>query len=68
MVESKPVLVTTGPGEGQNLSMVGDTYRILITGKETGGAFAIIDMLIPPNGYINYPQLELKEVGQILQP
>jgi quercetin dioxygenase-like cupin family protein len=50
MEHSKPVPVTTGPGEGQNLSVVGDTYRILITGKETEGAFAVIDMLIPPNG------------------
>jgi len=40
----------TGPQDGQNVSVVGDTYRILITGRETGGAFAAIDMLIPPGG------------------
>jgi quercetin dioxygenase-like cupin family protein len=50
MENSKMGPITTGPQEGQNLSVVGDTYRILITGKETGGAFAVIDMLIPPNG------------------
>ncbi len=36
--------------QGQSLSVVGDTYRILTTGDETGGAFAVIDMLIPPGG------------------
>jgi quercetin dioxygenase-like cupin family protein len=50
MENSKTAPITTGPQDGQNLSVVGDTYRILITGKETGGAFAAIDMLIPPNG------------------
>ena len=50
MENSKTAPVTVGPQDGQNLSVVGDTYRILITGKETGGAYAAIDMLIPPNG------------------
>jgi len=50
MENSKPAPITKGPQDGQNLSVVGDTYRILITGKETGGAYAAIDMLIPPNG------------------
>ncbi|HLZ85738.1 MAG TPA: cupin domain-containing protein, partial [Puia sp.] len=45
----KPPFIT-GPQDGRNVSVVGDTYRILITGKETGGAFATIDMLIPPGG------------------
>jgi quercetin dioxygenase-like cupin family protein len=42
--------ITTGALDGQSLSVVGDTYRILITGKQTGGAYAAIDMLIPHNG------------------
>ncbi len=50
MESSKVPPITLGPQGGQNLSVVGDTYRILITGKETGGAFAAIDMLIPPGG------------------
>jgi quercetin dioxygenase-like cupin family protein len=50
MENSKTAPITKGPQDGQNLSVVGDTYRILITGEETGGAFAAIDMLIPPNG------------------
>ena len=50
MENSKVAPIVKGPQDGQNLSVVGDTYRILITGKETGGAFAVIDMLIPPEG------------------
>jgi quercetin dioxygenase-like cupin family protein len=43
-------LLTTGPQEGQTLSMAGDTYRLLLTGTQTGGAYAMIDMLVPPGG------------------
>ena len=50
MKNSKPAPITVGATSGQNLSVVGDTYRILVSGKETGGAFAAIDMLIPPKG------------------
>jgi hypothetical protein len=35
---------------GKGLSVVGDSYRIVISGKETNGAYAVIDMLVPPNG------------------
>ena len=50
MENQKPPPISVGPQEGQNISMVGDTYRILATGKQTGNAFATIDMLIPPGG------------------
>lgn len=42
--------VTRGPAEGKTVSVIGDTYRILISGQDTAGAFATIDMLIPPGG------------------
>jgi len=41
---------TIDNGEGQSLSVVGDTYRILISGEQTGGNYAVIDMLVPPGG------------------
>jgi quercetin dioxygenase-like cupin family protein len=50
MENRKNAPVTLGAKEGNSLSVVGDTYRILIDGKQTGGAFAAIDMLIPPGG------------------
>ena len=43
-------IITVDPKDGQDLSVVGDNYRLLMTGKETENAFAVIDMLIPPGG------------------
>jgi quercetin dioxygenase-like cupin family protein len=41
---------TVDNGQGQSLSVVGDSYRILISGKQTSGNYAVIDMLVPPGG------------------
>lgn len=43
-------LTTVGAQDGPSLSVVGDTYRLVVTGEQTGGAYAVIDMLIPPQG------------------
>jgi quercetin dioxygenase-like cupin family protein len=43
--------ITTVDNEhGQSISVVGDTYRILISGEQTNGNYAVIDMLVPPGG------------------
>ena len=42
--------ITVGPEVGNSVSVGGSTYRILVGGKDTGGAFATIDMLVPPGG------------------
>ena len=41
-------LLTTAPQEGQTLSVVGDTYRLLVTGEQTDGDYAMIEMRVPP--------------------
>jgi quercetin dioxygenase-like cupin family protein len=49
---SRTLTVAT-PGADQSLphiSVVGDTYTIVLTGEQTGGRFSLIDMLIPPGG------------------
>ncbi len=33
-----------------HIGLVGDTYTILLTGKETAGKYCLIDMFIPPGG------------------
>jgi quercetin dioxygenase-like cupin family protein len=43
-------IITVNENEGQSLSVVGDAYRIIISGKQTGGAYAVIDMLVPSGG------------------
>jgi len=50
MENHKKQPITVGPEAGKSVSVIGDTYRILISGENTGGAFATIDMLIPPGG------------------
>ena len=47
-MKNNPVIIKAT--DGQSVSVVGGTYRTLISGKDTGGAFAAIDMLIPPGG------------------
>jgi quercetin dioxygenase-like cupin family protein len=42
--------VALGPQQGQTLAVMGSNYRILATGKDTAGAYATIDMLVPPGG------------------
>jgi len=43
-------ITATGAADGPSVSMAGGTYRIVITGKETNGMYAVIDMLVPPGG------------------
>ena len=50
MENQKKQPITLGPEEGVTISVVGDTYRILISGQQTAGAFACIDMVVPPGG------------------
>ena len=47
MSDSKSAPITIGSKDGEILSVVGDNYRILVSGKQTKGAFSTIDMLIP---------------------
>ena len=50
MTNLPKTITTIDNNEGQGLSVVGNTYRIIISGKQTGGQFAIIEMLLPPGG------------------
>lgn len=36
--------------EGPSILVMGDNYRIIIDSEQTNGAYALIDMLIPPEG------------------
>lgn len=41
------------PNEDEQLphiSLIGDTYTILVSGEDTGGRYCLIDMFIPPGG------------------
>lgn len=47
MKEPKKIIITP-PSEGQKLMIAGGEYRILVSGKQTDGAFAVIEMSVPP--------------------
>jgi quercetin dioxygenase-like cupin family protein len=36
--------------EGRTIGIVGDVYRFLATGDETGGKYAMFEALVPPGG------------------
>ena len=43
-------IITVDETQGQSLSVVGDAYRVIISGSQTAGEYAVIDMLVPPGG------------------
>jgi mannose-6-phosphate isomerase-like protein (cupin superfamily) len=43
-----PVVRTAA--EGRAIAVVGDVYRFLATGADTGGAYALWEALVPPGG------------------
>ncbi len=50
MESTDNTIIAVTADEGLSISMVGDTYRIIVSGEQTNGAYALIDMLIPPEG------------------
>ena len=42
-------VITINPGAGETLSVAGGAYRILLSGAQTNGNCAIIDMMVPPH-------------------
>lgn len=40
-------IIAIDNGQGQSLSIVGNAYKILISGEQTDGYYAVIDMLVP---------------------
>ncbi|HEV8083022.1 MAG TPA: cupin domain-containing protein [Chitinophagaceae bacterium] len=50
MAKASKNIATVDEKEGQSLSVVGDSYRIIISGEQTRGNYAVIDMLVPPGG------------------
>jgi quercetin dioxygenase-like cupin family protein len=48
MENLKPMPTIVDPDGGKILSVVGGNYRVLVSGKQTNGAFSTIDMLVPP--------------------
>lgn len=43
-------ITITDSKEGQFLGIAGGNYRIIISGDQTNGSYAVIEMVVPPNG------------------
>jgi len=43
-------ITTADDPEQPHIGLVGDTYTILLTGKDTAGRYCLIDMHVPPGG------------------
>ena len=41
-------IITVNESEGQKLKIAGGDYRIIISGKQTNGEYAVIEMSVPP--------------------
>ena len=51
--DPRRALTIARPDEDQTLrsiSLAGDTYTVLLTGKDTAGRYCLIDMFVPPGG------------------
>jgi quercetin dioxygenase-like cupin family protein len=63
-------LALARPNEDQtlpHLGVVGDTYTILITGKDTAGRYCLIDMHVPPGGGPPPHRHDFEEMFTILE-
>lgn len=48
MAKNLKQILTIGSSEGEVLKIAGGNYRIIVSGEETDGAFAVIEMNVPP--------------------
>ena len=68
MEQTNNKLTVVGPNEGECLAWAGGNYRIVISGEQTGGAYAVIDMMVPPhNGPGPHAHADFQESFHILE-
>src|ERR1700719_1384628 len=63
-------LTLARPNEDQNLphiGLAGDTYTILLTGKDTAGRYCLIDMLVPAGGGPPLHRHDFEEMFTVLE-
>jgi quercetin dioxygenase-like cupin family protein len=63
-------LAVARPNENQallHIGLAGDTYTILLTGKDTAGRYCLIDMHIPPGGGPPPHRHDFEEMFTILE-
>jgi len=62
MVDGEHKAITVPPGTGARTWLLGDTYTLKLSGAQTGGAFALLEPVVPPGGgpppHIHYAEDE----------
>ncbi len=49
-MKGKTNIKSVDKAQGTTLAVAGGNYRIIISGAETNGAYAVVEMLVPPGG------------------
>lgn len=66
--ETQKQLIITGPEEGETLAVAGSNYRIILTGEQTAGKLAIVELNVPPNsGPIPHEHPAIQESFYVLE-
>jgi quercetin dioxygenase-like cupin family protein len=65
--KSKLSVINPDSPEACHISVVGDTYTILISGRDTDGRYCLIDMLIPTGGGPGPHRHDFEEMFSILE-
>lgn len=61
-MEDSNAITAVGNNEGQYLLVAGSNYRILISGEQTNGNYAVIEMRVPPgSGPIPHAHKDVQE-------
>lgn len=61
-------LLTIGHNQGRKLEIAGGEYRIIISGEQTDGSFAIIEMAVPPGaGPVPHSHPSFEETFHVLE-
>jgi uncharacterized cupin superfamily protein len=65
----RPTSISTlDPQAGSTVSHAGGTYRVMVSGEQTGQAYAVIDMLVPPHsGPVPHAHATIQETFYILE-
>ena len=61
------ILATADDPSLPHIGLVGDTYTVLLSGKQTAGRFCLIDMHIPPGGGPGPHRHEFEETFILLE-
>ncbi|MGI4833622.1 MAG: cupin domain-containing protein [Janthinobacterium lividum] len=61
-------IITLEPQAGPAVAMAGGTYRVVVSGEQTGQAYAVIDMLVPPHsGPTPHAHADIQETFYVME-